>query len=254
MRISGVGHATFAGVLVALGLLGFVHPGYVGVWQGVPKGWPAREALAVVCALVALGSGLALFWRRTAPPAAGALTVWLVLWLLTVKAVSVVAARGAVAAWDGAGETVVLIAAALALFADSAERPNDVRLARAIYALAMIDFGVAHLAYVTFTGALVPAWLPSHAAWVYFTGLAYIAAGAAMLAGVAARLAAALSAVQMGLFTLLVWVPVVARGAAKAEDWSELTISLALAAAGWVIADTYRGASWFLAPRRPLAA
>jgi hypothetical protein len=118
----------------------------------------------------------------------------------------------------------------------------------------MIVFGLAHLAYVTFTGSLVPAWLPAHAAWVYLTGFTYIAAGAAMLAGVAARAAAALSALQMGLFTLLVWVPIVASGRAGAPDWSETTVSIALTGAGWVIADTYRGAPWFGVARRPLAA
>ncbi|HSZ50614.1 MAG TPA: hypothetical protein VK801_03510 [Caulobacteraceae bacterium] len=250
MRIASAGHAVFAAVLIAIGLLGFVRPDYAGVWQAVPRRWPAHEAIALVCAVISLGSGLGLLWRRTAVPAAGVLALWLVLWMLTVKLAGVMAARWAVAAWDGAGETAVLIAAAWVLFAGE----RRVRLARGLYALTMIVFGVAHLAYVTFTGSLVPAWLPAHAAWVYLTGFTYIAAGAAMLAGVAARAAAALSALQMGLFTLLVWVPIVASGRAGAPDWSETTVSIALTAAGWVIADTYRGAPWFGVARRPLAA
>jgi uncharacterized membrane protein len=260
VRIAGAGHAVFAATLIALGLLGLVHPDYVGVWQPVPRRWPAHEALAVVCGLISLGTGLGLLWRRTAALAAGVLAVWLILWMLTVKVSVIIAARGAVAAWDDAGETAALVAAAWALFAEARLRPlafaageSGVRLARALYALTMIVFGVAHLAYVTFTGSLVPAWLPAHAAWVYLTGFAYIAAGAAMLAGVVARLAAALSALQMGLFTLLVWVAALASGHAGASQWSETTVSFALAAAGWVIADTYRGALWFAARRRPLA-
>ncbi|HEY2051626.1 MAG TPA: hypothetical protein VGH03_19980 [Caulobacteraceae bacterium] len=249
MRIAGAGQVVFAVVLIAIGLLGFVHPDFVGVWQPIPRRWSAHEAIALACAVISLGAGLGLSWRRTAAQAAGVLAVWLVFWMLAVKMGAVLVARGAVAAWDGAGETAVLIAAAWALFAGE----RGAGFARGLYAVTMIVFGVAHLAYVTFTGSLVPAWLPSHAAWVYFTGFAYIASGAAMLVGVAPRLAAALSALQMGLFTLLVWVPVAASGRAGAADWSETTVSLALTAAGWVIADTYRSASWLAAVRRPAA-
>jgi uncharacterized membrane protein len=251
--------AVFAATMVALGVAGLLQHDFAAIWQPVPKRWPGREALVWLGGLVALVCGLGLVWRRTAAPAAGVLTVVLLAWLLVFKVRVAIGVPAVAAAWESCGETAVIAAGAWTLFAKLAagwrrlvflagERGQ--RAARILYAIAMLAFGAAHIAYIKETASLVPGWLPAHVAWVWVTGIAYIGAGLAILAGAWARLAAALSAAQMGVFTLLVWAPAIAGPGAGADAWSEAVISWTLTVAGGVVAASYGRTPW-LALRPP---
>jgi uncharacterized membrane protein len=261
MRIASTGHAVFAATLIAIGLLGLINGNFAGIWDGVPKGFPARELLAYLCGIIALTTGIGLFWQRTAASAARVLLAYLVLWTLLFKARFILLHPTVEVGYQTCGENLVLIAGAWVLygwFATDWDRQrlgfaageSGVRIATGLYALAMIAFGLSHFAYLNMTAPLVPGWLPWHVGWAYFTGAAYLAAGVAVLVGVYAPLAVALSALQMGLFTLLVWVPQATTGHMSAFQWSELTVSWALTAAGWVVADSYRGMRWLAVGKR----
>jgi uncharacterized membrane protein len=237
MRLATVGHALFAAILIALGLQGLAMGDFPAIWQPVPKDLPGREALALLCALLSLGCGFGLLWARSAHRAAGALLAGLLLLIAASRLPALVKAPLSMDSWENCGETVVIVAGACALY-------GCLRPARLLYGLAMLPFGIAHFAYFKETASLVPGWLPWPTAWAAATGGAYIAAGLAVLSGVLAPLAALLSAAQMGLFTLLVWLPIMAApGAKTAFQWNETMISLALTVAGGVVAWSYRSAS-----------
>jgi uncharacterized membrane protein len=255
MRIASVGHALFAATMIALGVLSLVEGHFAPIWGGVPKDLVAREALVYLCACVCLICGASLFFQRTAAAAARVLFAYLFIWMLVFKLPTIVRAPTVEGSDQSWGETAVLVAGAWVLYAwfaapwdkqhlGFATGDRGVRLARVLYALALIAFGLSHFAYLNLTAPLVPAWLPGHVAWAYFTGGAYLAAAAAVLTGVYARLAAALAALQMGLFTVLVWIPLLAAGVATAGQIGEFIASWALTTAAWVIADSYRGIPW----------
>lgn len=247
---AGAGRFAFAVVLIALGVQGVVQRVFTAVWAPVPAELAGHEALAVFCATVSLGAGLGLLRRRTGAAAAGALLALLIVWWLAFRAPVIARAPAALLPWDGGAETAVIVAAAWTLFAQLSARQGTrrpafatgergVRIARTLFGLAQLPFGLAHFVYVGPTASLVPRWLPAHVPVAYGTGAAFLAGGLAVLTGVVPRLAATLTALQVGLFTLLVWVPIVASGHADAFAWSEFALSCAITAGGWVVADSY---------------
>jgi len=254
MRIASWGHAAFAAAMIGLGIVTLLQGNFASVWDPVPDGAPARMALVYFSAFISLACGLGLLWQRTAILAARVLAAVLMLWFLVFRVPDMIRAPS-LGVFFAACDTAVMLAAAWILytwFATDWDRANlgsiagdtGVRIAQVLFGLSLINYGVAHFLDVKDTVSLEPAWLPWHTFWAYFFGCTFIAAAVGVLIGVWARLAAALATVQIGMFTLLVWVPIMAAGSKNPFFKSETILSAALTAGAWMVADFYRGTPW----------
>jgi uncharacterized membrane protein len=256
MRMTGAGQALFVLTMLVLGALGLFSGDFALVWQPVPAGIPGRTVLACLSGAILCVTSLGVLMRRTAAPASFVLFVYTLVWLLALHVPRVILAPQHEASWGGSGEIMTLVAASWILYA-SAAIPGDrfffpslvgakaIRWAQILFAVGVPLVGLEHLVYGSDTAAFVPAWLPGRLDWAYFTGVAHIAAGIAILIAVLPRLAAALETLMMGIFTVLVWIPAVVATPAQRFDWTALLMSTVITAAGWVVFESYRGAPWF---------
>jgi uncharacterized membrane protein YphA (DoxX/SURF4 family) len=248
------GVALFAASLVAIGVTVLSRGGIAAVWSGVPKSFPGRSIVITLCAVISIASGIGVLWRRSAVVTARVLLAWLAAWMVAFRIPLVFRAPTATDAWWATGETAAMMAGAWLLYAKFARdrgepRPdflasaNGVLIARVLWGLGLIPFGVAHFTYLQHTADTVPNWLPWHVGWACFTGGSLIAAGVAIATGVLPRLAATLAAWEMTLFTVLVWVPIVVRGP-DAGQWDEFVDSCVLTGVAWIVAESCGGMSW----------
>lgn len=241
MTVENAGRFLFAAAMIGIGLQGVAWTDFAAIWQPVPADLPLRSVLLFLTILASLGGGAGLLFPRFAPAAARLLLISLALWLLAFRLPAIVRGPLVIDSWENCAETAVIVAGAGAI--------AGFRLARALYGVAMIVFGIAHFAYLKETAGLVPGWLPGPTLWAGGTGVAYIAAGIAILSGVLAPLAAWLSTAQMGGFTLLVWLPILAaKGPETDFQYNETGISIVLTIAGFAVAASYAGM-----PRRMMA-
>jgi uncharacterized membrane protein len=88
----------------------------------------------------------------------------------------------------------------------------NAKVARHIFALPFGIFGLMHFVFGAGMAGMVPAYLPGGVFWVYLTGLAMIAACAAMITGKQIRLATTLLALLLLIYVLMVHIPGLASG------------------------------------------
>jgi uncharacterized membrane protein YphA (DoxX/SURF4 family) len=238
VRIYGLG-------AVAFGLVGLVSGDFAAVWQPVPNTVPGRTALAYAVATALLLAGLGVQWRRSAAAGVLALAILYSLGVILLHIPSVIAHPSVFVMWSGTAEQLALVAGGMVAYAFCAEpvaasADRLVRIGRLLFGVCLIVFGLAHLFYLKATADFVPAWLPpGQVFWAYATAAGHFAAGAAILSGIAARIAAVLLTAMFVCFGILVHAPNLFHEP-NHFNWAANAMNFALIASAWVITASIR--------------
>jgi uncharacterized membrane protein YphA (DoxX/SURF4 family) len=78
---------------------------------------------------------------------------------------------------------------------------------RILFCITIIRFGAGHFLHTTHDAALIPAWIPWHKFWTYFTGAALVGSGAAIVAKFNLRPIATLLGTMLFLWVVMLHIP-----------------------------------------------
>jgi uncharacterized membrane protein len=121
---------------------------------------------------------------------------------------------------------------------------------RAFYAIGLIGIGIQHFIFRDFIPVIVPlwpAWIPGRSYWAYAVGAALIAAGAAILFGIRARTAAAMTGAALLALVVIDDIPGTLAGyPAHLGSWTNAFKALTLCGGAWVVAESLpeRESNW----------
>jgi uncharacterized membrane protein len=256
----GPARVGFAIGISGLGVLCLFYGSFALQWQSVPPWLPWPRGLAYASGAFLLPAGIGLLFKRTAARCALALTVYQLIWVL-VRGADVVSDVTSIGPWQGFCETLGLMVGSWMLWAclvpagdplriKLLDDERAMRVARFLFGVSCVVFGLAHFAYAKFTAQVIPPWFPARLSLAYLTGACHVAAGLGLLSSIFARLAATLEAVMLSAFVLLVHVPsIVVAPAPKwaptpQVQWTELLLAWVLAASAGIVAASLRNRPW----------
>jgi uncharacterized membrane protein len=230
------GRCFIAVAIIAFGVQHLVYADFVTrLAPKLPAAIPGHVLLACAFGIYLIGSGFALLSKKTARPTALLLAASLFASLAFLYAPALAVNLGDVSLWTKAGKALTLSGGALLIAGSLPAEFDQDRTPLAIITLPLakcIPFaryflggffaycGVLHFIYVNFVTGLVPSWIPGPVFWTYFSGVALFAAGLGIGFPPTTRLAAALSALMVFLWVLMLHIP---RALADLRDSNETT-------------------------------
>lgn len=248
---SKIGLYIYAAATIASGAVNLIWGAFAAGYQPIQAFGvtiPGERILADVFAVALVIGGALLLARGTVRIGAVVLAliyfIFAVFWMpRLITAPQVLGYHVAVYAGvlDGVCQQLILAAAAALLYAaslgDAFRARTIATVARWVFGLSSIDFGLAHWLGMAGTARLVPAWLPLGGNfWTGLTGICFLLAGIAILIGLLDALAAWLLGAMLLVFSAIVLAPMIFEFPRVQNAWASNGYNLAAVGAAWVLA------------------
>lgn len=243
-----LGAAVFAVGLAAIAVQNFVANDLVTELQPVPADIAGRTALAYVNGALLLAATASVVLGFRVRLAALFTTLLLAIWIVLLHLPRIIANPTAGNAWTPALEVFAMAGAALMVTALSPQEGAQQRvlgtIGLACMAVTLPAFGVLHFIYWEYVASVIPGWIPGHTFWAYFTGVAHLAAGIAIIISFApafrrlAYFAASLWALMVGLWVVLLHVPRALAHMETRPEWTSLFVAITLCGGGLLMRQT----------------
>jgi uncharacterized membrane protein YphA (DoxX/SURF4 family) len=210
---------------------------------------PGLTILAYIAAIWLIAGGAAMLWSRTRRFGAAALGILYGIFVLfplprlyTAPHFMGHRADVYISVLASICQLVILfVAAVVAWDALSAPGPlsqKTAMIARCAFGLSSVIFGLAHLTAVQTVVPMIPKWMPLGGTfWTVLTGIAFVLAGLAIVAGVLDVLAARLLALMLLVFSLLVLAPHIFSSPHNHIAWGGNAYNLTAVGAAWIVSD-----------------
>ncbi|HEY6528170.1 MAG TPA: hypothetical protein VIZ65_05710 [Cellvibrionaceae bacterium] len=241
------GYLFIAVALIAFGIQHFIYLDFITrVFAPFPTWIPAHAIFAVFAGVFLCLTGAAILQKTYACILCLALAGTILLMFIIVQLPNLIANLSNPMIWTNAGKALVL--AGVSLIAAGSLAKNEPKFCGKL-SVPMISLGklflagffmlaaVMHFLYADFVATLIPTWIPAHLFWTYFAAIALIAGALGMFISKTKFYAAALLALMIFLWLILLHAPRAIADLHNANETTAFFEALAMCGACLLIAS-----------------
>jgi len=152
-------------------------------------------------------------------------------------------------AWENAAKELTLASGAFVIAGCYLEKSENLLfrfmnklmpLGTILFSTTIISYGIDHFLYGKEAADYVPSWVPYHLFWIYFTGIALLGSGIAIILKIKVRLIASLLGTMIFIWFAILHIPrvVVSPSDYRGSEVASACLALAYSGIAFVIAGT----------------